>query len=116
MPYKDPARQRAYQREYGRRWHEANREARKPRLAANKRVRRDAIKAFLIERKSVPCADCGKSYPHYVMDFDHLRDKVINIARAAVKDWSLKRLQAEIDKCEVVCSNCHRERTHRRGE
>ena len=62
--------------------------------------------------KDIPCMDCGVEYPHYVMDFDH-RDpstKFKTIARMV--GYSLKRVQEEIDKCDVVCANCHRIRTH----
>ena len=62
--------------------------------------------------KSVPCMDCGVSYPPYVMDFDH-RDpslKTTNVSR--MKTRSIELIQEEIAKCDVVCANCHRERTH----
>jgi len=66
--------------------------------------------------KDVPCADCGKRYPHYVMDFDHVRGKKeFSIYRARQITMCRKRLAAEIEKCEVVCSNCHRQRTHERN-
>ena len=69
-------------------------------------------KHLVIQAKSKPCADCGKSYPSYVMDFDHGEgDKVGNVGSMKHR-VSLTRLQEEIDKCEVVCANCHRERTH----
>lgn len=60
--------------------------------------------------------DCGVSYPYYVMDFDH-RDPTTkeSIVNRLVGCGSWKRLRAEVDKCDVVCSNCHRERTHSRG-
>lgn len=75
-----------------------------------KRIR--ANKAIMDERKSVPCADCGQRYPPHVMDFDHLRDKVNDVSK--MHSWSTGTLLREIDKCEVVCSNCHRKRTHER--
>ena len=58
------------------------------------------------------CADCGENDP-VVLEFDHLRDKVDNVA-ALVTRWSWKRLLTEIEKCDVVCANCHRRRTHKR--
>lgn len=63
--------------------------------------------------KSRPCADCGKRYPPYVMDLDHVRgEKRFALANGHRK--ADERFHAEIDKCEVVCANCHRERTHQR--
>ena len=64
--------------------------------------------------KDVPCMDCGVKYPPYVMDFDH-RDpdtKVLNISKVHI--YGKQKLLDEIEKCDVVCSNCHRERTHQR--
>src|SRR5262249_4007125 len=69
------------------------------------------------EAKSIPWADCGQRYPHYVMDFDHRRGekKCFAIANAMGQTRiSAKRLLAEIAKCDVVCANCHRVRTYLR--
>lgn len=88
------------------------------RRAKNTRVRGKAVarnRLFLKSLKeSLPCVDCKLYYPSYVMDFDHLRDKTDSIARFV--GGTLTRLKTEIDKCELVCSNCHRVRTYsRRG-
>ena len=76
-------------------------------------------RSMVREAKSKPCADCARCYPHYVMDFDHRpgEKKCFNLANAMGQTRiSAKRLQAEIDKCDVVCANCHRIRTHMRRE
>lgn len=75
--------------------------------------KRESIKAYIRDVKSVPCTDCGVSYPYYVMDFDHLRDKAFTISKLA-NQKNLQKVKDEIAKCDVVCSNCHRERTHKR--
>ena len=64
-----------------------------------------------------PCKDCGEIYPHYVMDFDHLPgfEKDFQISERGIY-VSIERLYAEFDKCDIVCSNCHRERTHQRKQ
>lgn len=61
-------------------------------------------------KESTLCKDCGKNYPYYVMHFDHLKDKKFNIGSKT----SLKKetLLQEIEKCEIVCANCHAVRTH----
>lgn len=65
--------------------------------------------------KSRPCADCKGSYPYYVMDFDHVRgEKLFDISSKAQKGISRRVLLEEIQKCDVVCANCHRARTHAR--
>jgi hypothetical protein len=72
---------------------------------------------FIDSLKDVPCKDCGIKYPPYVMDFDHLPEftKVANIPKLVNKRANHRSLLAEISKCEVVCSNCHRIRTMTRG-
>jgi hypothetical protein len=62
-----------------------------------------------------PCMDCGNQFPPYVMDFDH-RDPTLkknNVAYMAHS--SLDRIMEEIEKCDLVCANCHRIRTHKRA-
>jgi hypothetical protein len=60
-----------------------------------------------------PCVDCGEDDP-VVLEFDHLRDKAFNIGHALpFRSWP--SILAEIEKCEVVCANCHRRRTARRA-
>jgi len=76
------------------------------------KLERDAI---VNERKAKPCTDCGVSYPHYVMDLDHVSgEKRFDISQG--KYVPLGRLLEEIAKCQVVCSNCHRARTWRRAQ
>ena len=66
--------------------------------------------------KNVPCRDCGVVYPPYVMDFDHVRgSKMFNIGQSISKTAPIDSIINEISKCEVVCSNCHRIRTHQRN-
>ena len=65
-------------------------------------------------KESTPCADCGIKYHYSQMDFDHIDIKKVNIARLANSEASIKTIKAEINKCEIVCSNCHRLRTWQR--
>ena len=59
------------------------------------------------------CADCRITNP-LVLDFDHLQDKKYNISRKIQEGFSWAAIKKEISKCEVVCANCHRIRTHYR--
>ena len=45
---------------------------------------------------------------------DHLRDKKYNVSRMVHDGFSCKAIKKEIEKCQVVCANCHRIRTHNR--
>jgi hypothetical protein len=73
------------------------------------------VREFIRELKSKPCQDCGIRYPYYVMDFDHVRgEKLFNVSEAASKK-TITKVAEEIAKCDLVCANCHRLRTHMRS-
>lgn len=76
--------------------------------------KQDEYCEWLNSLKNKPCLDCKQKYPHYVMDFDHLRDKKFTLSKARKGFWARNKILAEIEKCELVCSNCHRERTYQR--
>lgn len=80
------------------------------------RNRQNFLAGYVRKCKSNPCLDCGKKYPYYVMDFDHRpsEEKEANISELLGRAVSLHRLKKEINKCDLVCSNCHRIRTFRR--
>jgi len=61
------------------------------------------------------CADCGYKDHPAALDFDHVTgEKLFEIGPAATRSW--ESIEAEIEKCEVVCANCHRIRTYNRRE
>ena len=91
-----------------------NRESHR-KLMSKRRARRNRRHRQLVDdAKSVPCTDCGGRYPPHVMDLDHLADKQGEISRL-MYSVGTERLIREIAKCEVVCANCHRIRTHDRS-
>ena len=101
--------QRAYVREH----YALNREYYLAKAKRAKKKFRIAVQQQLAELKAVPCADCGGVFPPWVLDFDHVRGaKLLNVSRGY--RVGLKRMLDEASKCEIVCSNCHRERTHKR--
>ncbi|MGI9057872.1 MAG: hypothetical protein ACR2H5_04790 [Ktedonobacteraceae bacterium] len=62
-----------------------------------------------------PCVDCGQDDIR-VLEFDHVRGgKKKSISRLLSIDAPWKAIQAEIEKCEVRCANCHRIKTNERG-
>lgn len=94
-----------YRQEYYRKNKEAE-------LARNKAGREKFIE-YARSLKEVPCMDCGIAYPYYVMQFDHRNpaDKTAGMDKI-MKSGSYDKLDAEVAKCDVVCANCHMERTH----
>lgn len=61
-----------------------------------------------IEYKGGKCQKCGYDKCVYALDFHHLEknEKEFNISKSTT-NW--ERLKIELDKCILVCSNCHRE-------
>lgn len=74
---------------------------------ARKKQNRDLVQQ--IKRESI-CNNCGDDR-WYVLDFHHndKEGKEFSIGDLANSSISTKRLLEEIDKCIVLCSNCHRE-------
>ena len=103
-------------RDQHRRWlEEAERRQGASRYLDRKRHHWRAQSQLLDDLRSVPCADCGRRFAPCAMDFDHREPtgKVSGVTRMigrAGKD----RILAEVAKCDIVCANCHRARTHSR--
>jgi formate-dependent nitrite reductase cytochrome c552 subunit len=79
------------------------------------RGRQAATLEFLRDLRRQPCQDCGRTFPPWVMDFDH-RDPVkksFNVTSGRAMLMTRSRLMAEIEKCDIVCANCHAARTYR---
>lgn len=64
--------------------------------------------------KEGPCADCGQSFPPYVMEWDHVNGEKVESVAQLVSRGKFKKAKQEIAKCELVCANCHRIRTFAR--
>ena len=82
------------------------------------RKRRDIVKEWVANYKTThPCVDCGENDP-IVLDFDHRNpeEKSFSISTRATRGGgaAIKTLEAEIGKCDVRCSNCHRRKTEER--
>lgn len=83
----------------------------------NVRRRNDRVRGEWKERMASylavhPCVDCHEPDVR-VLEFDHLdpRTKAGTVGRFVASSLPWHRIQAEIDKCVVRCSNCHRIRT-----
>ncbi len=74
-----------------------------------KRVAKRAklIYKYICKRKNKPCKDCGVKYLPCVMDFHHVRGRKMRRI-ALMSNYSIKKIDKEIDKCDLICANCHR--------
>ena len=113
MAYKNPSDQRACWR----RWYKRNRRKHIAHSAAWKKAFRLKVRLILQRLRHMKrCVDCRNKYPHWIMQFDHVRgQKLGNVTQMANMGFTLKEIRKEISKCEIVCANCHSDRTHQRG-
>jgi hypothetical protein len=86
------------------------------RASQQRKKERKEIRLLLDKHKNVPCCDCGKIFPTYCMDFDHVEKKTISITDLQRYRANKTTILKELEKCEVVCAICHRIRTHNRNQ
>lgn len=78
------------------------------------KIKRNRNRKFILEHKQIhDCQECGESHPG-CLDYHHASEKTIGINRA-ICDWGLPRLKKEIEKCTLLCCNCH-QRKHSRKD
>ena len=67
---------------------------------------------FIRALKTHPCMDCGCTYSPCAMDFDHREPALKTASLSRMLSCSVDEILAEVAKCDLICANCHRERTH----
>ena len=95
---------KAREAEKMRRWRAANPEKDRERW----QKREQNVRQLLLDARVGGCVKCDEKHPS-CLDFHHRSgkmDKLGNIGE--FRHFGYKRLLAEIAKCDVVCSNCHR--------
>jgi hypothetical protein len=75
----------------------------------NKSLNRDKYQDFLLTQS---CKDCSEDNP-VVLEFDHTNPSIksYNVSQMVHDNMTWNSIKKEIDKCEVVCANCHKIRT-----
>ena len=108
MPYKDRSKQLEAQRRHYRKKKAYYKERAKKR-------RKEIAEWFYSFKASLKCIKCDESHPA-CLDFHHRESdkKEYAIHQIATQGWSKAAILKEIEKCDVVCANCHR-KIHYRG-
>ncbi len=85
----------------------------KERILFESRQKRRALKTQLVEIKGGSCVDCNRraedEWPVECFDFHHVNGKTFTIS-TKMKVSHLPKLLVELEKCVLLCSNCHRRR------
>ena len=80
----------------------------KPRTQAHQQARKDLLSKLKVDRG---CVMCGYNAHPAALDFNHIHgEKSFSISQDPKVAWH--KLIAEIDKCEILCANCHRVHTY----
>ena len=89
----------------------------KEQYMARNRAKRAQLNDFLRKYKEFHgCSDCKGKFPYYVLDFDHREPSKKEFEPARLtRLGSWDKMLNEIAKCDVVCANCHRIRTHEKN-
>lgn len=115
MPLADPIKRKAYHSKYMKEiWYPKNKKKHLSYVTRNKVQVARFIDEYKRSRVCIDCGFSGKEFPH-VLDFDHKKGSIkkFNIGSWPKNILSIKALREEIEKCELVCANCHRIRTFR---
>lgn len=85
---------------------------RAPYLIIAVKIRRKEIREKAINYKGGRCFICGYNKCKQVLEFHHVRGKKdFGIsAKGYTRSW--QKVKSELDKCVLVCANCHREIHH----
>lgn len=78
-------------------------------ITEKKKLKRAERRAMLLAIKSAGCSRCNEKHPACI-DFHHLDPSVKEtcVGVAVNRNWSWDRVLCEIEKCELLCANCHR--------
>lgn len=79
--------------------------------------KRDEARHYVFQYlQTHPCEKCGEADP-YVLTFHHVNGrKKMNLSQMVNQGYSIEAVQEEMDKCIVLCANCHmREEKRKRG-
>lgn len=70
---------------------------------------RRATKVKFVEYLGGKCVRCGYNKCMDALEFHHIdpSTKKFSISGSHTRRWSIAK--AELDKCEILCANCHRE-------
>lgn len=88
-----------------RKWSKTNRGKRAYKLNILRMVKK---KRMAIEYLGGRCADCGEVFEDCVYGFHHLNPDEKESTISSMRTHSWENIKIELDKCVLLCANCHR--------
>lgn len=89
-------------------WYADNRAKRQAATNQRNQKRKDEV----IEHFGGICHDCRGTYPRCVYQFHHLDPKGKDVNPSWALTWKPERMWKELNKCVMLCANCHMIRHH----
>jgi len=74
------------------------------------RQRRKKVRQMAVEYKGGRCQNCGYARCAEALEFHHIENSAKDFgisARGYTRSWL--KIRQELDKCILLCANCHRE-------
>jgi hypothetical protein len=110
MPFKDPETRKAYHKEQSRKYYLANKDTVMAKSKANRAVAKARWDAF---KCTLKCTQCGFDHPA-ALDFHHVNpSEKESLVSKLVSNGCFAAAMAEVQKCIVLCANCHRVHHHK---
>lgn len=105
MPYADPKKRAAVKAD----WYARNKERVIDGNLRRRHQLRERVRQYKLERG---CSVCGYKRSYRALEFHHRNgsdDKLATICQMISRRFAWAKIEAELAKCDLVCSNCHRE-------
>lgn len=84
-------------------WHQENKVSQKEKARLRALPKQEYVLQYLLEH---PCKNCGESDP-VVLQFHHRDPNTKEGIASKFIHYSWEKLKAEIEKCDILCANCH---------
>ncbi len=75
--------------------------------SSSQQYKREIMRWFYAYKSTLKCEICGEN-ESCCIDFHHIKNKIMKVSECAGHGWSKKKIIDEINKCRVLCANCHR--------
>lgn len=98
--------------DYYREWYHKNKHRIRNKKNESATKARRIMRQFVFDYlKTHPCVECKENDP-VVLEFDHIRgNKIDSVSNLVRKGCARKTIIKEINKCQILCANCHKRKT-----
>jgi len=107
MPYKDEKKRKEYKKRWNKQYYKNNKRKERKRIANRKHELKSWFKQY---KSTLKCTKCGETH-RACLEFHHknMEKKEFDLSESTLrKGYSKERILKEIEKCIVLCANCHR--------